>query len=522
MKRSLAALICVLFSSATALPQGSGGRLDPYQADLAAAKAAAPNSPERHLAVEHLVNPMFHAQRFVLFAMNEDQVLASQLLSLWDQSRVDKQVGATATTTGSTDLVSLPSVPELFGLGVTLGALTQTVSGSVATFRGNADGMIRSIAGQPVGCNGCMGTSGLKNLNFAVSFDLSRQSSQQVATNGAANSATTTPPAAIVLPKNTKQFSSFSARYDIYNPKDTRSKAFQEAWKAWFLKHQNELQTAGDQLLTPIEKLLDPLFAESSETGENKDTTQKYMTLRSDYEPQLEKADASQIDGLLTEYLTKVVALASANVADFDQQLLAVRAAYATYSQTYDDLFKELRGKPQFSFEYTFNSPVSQPDTHNIRMIFGFNPFSGGGLLSANAAMTFYGGSIPAGAKYGRIRDYQFAAQFDRPLGNINTHPAVLTLAGYVQYQLDPSVIDIGPGNLVPGTTITLPQDAQVLLGRKGTMGIVEGKITLKMKNSGFKIPIGVSWANRTDLLNATDVRGHVGITYDLDALFSH
>ena len=519
MKRALAGLICVLFSSAVALAQGGSGRLYPYQDDLTAAKAAAPKSEERRKAVEHLVNPRFHPQRFVLFAMNEDQVFASQLLSLWDQSRVDKQIGSTATSSGSTDLVSLPSVPQLFGLGVGLGALTQTVSGSVATFRGNADGMIRSMAGQPVGCNGCMGTSGLKNLNFAVSFDLSRQGSQQVATSGAANSATTIPPATIVLPKSTKQFSSFTARYDIYNPKDTRSKAFQESWKGWFLKHQNELETAGDQLLTPIEKLLDPLFDES---GENKDTTDKYMALRSDYVPRLEKADASQIDGLLTEYLTKVISLASANVADFDQQLLAVRAAYATYSQTYDDLFKELRGKPQFSFEYTFNSPVNQPDTHNIRMIFGFNPFSGGGLLSANAAMTFYGGAIPAGAKYGRIRDYQFAAQFDRPLGNINTHPAVLTIAGYVQYQLDPSVIDIGPGNLVPGTTITLPQDAQVLLGRAGTMGIVEGKITLKMKNSGLKIPIGVSWANRTDLLNATDVRGHVGITYDLDALFSH
>jgi hypothetical protein len=129
---------------------------------------------------------------------------------------------------------------------------------------------------------------------------------------------------------------------------------------------------------------------------------------------------------------------------------------------------------------------------------------------------------LPAGAKYGRVRDFQFAAQFDRPLGNINTHPAVLTLAGYVQYQLDPSVINIGPGNLVPGTTITLPQDAQVLLGKKGTMGIVQAKVTLKMKNSGLKIPIAVRWANRTDLLNATDVRGHIGLTYDLDALFSH
>src|SRR5207253_1150833 len=105
-------------------------------------------------------------------------------------------------------LVSLPSVPEVVGLGVQLGALTQSVSGSVATFRGNADGIIRSVAGEPIGCIGCTGTNGLKNLSFGVSFDLSRQGTQQATTTGSANSTTTTVPGEILLPKNTRQFSS--------------------------------------------------------------------------------------------------------------------------------------------------------------------------------------------------------------------------------------------------------------------------------------------------------------------------
>lgn len=507
MYRTVVVLLCLFFSVATALPQER--RLSVYSVDLNAAEAAAPSTAARQAAIGHLVDIPHHTQDFVSFAYGD--VLFDTALGFWDQSRVDKQIGSTATGSGATDLVSLPSTPELFGLAMNLGALTQSVSGSVATFRGNADGIIRAIGGAPISCNGCTGTHGLKNLAFAVSFDLSRQSAQQATTSGSANSATITVPGTILLPKNTKQFSSFNARYDIYNPKDTRSPAFQRAWSDWYSTHQTDLEAASTDLLHAVSNFLDPLLLDP-----------KYANLRREYTTKLNQANGADVRRLFTEYLSKALALARADVPNFDQQALSVRAAYAAYAQTYEDLFKTLRGKPQFSAEYTFSTPVNQPDIHNFRFIFASNPFSGGGLLSANAAVTLYGGQLPAGAKYGRLRDFQFAAQFDRPLGNINTHPAVFTLAGYVQYQLDPSVINIGPGNLVPGTTITLPQDAQVLLGKKGTLGIVQAKVTLKLKNSGVKIPIALSWANRTDLLNATDVRGHIGITYDLDSLFGH
>jgi hypothetical protein len=113
------------------------------------------------------------------------------------------------------------------------------------------------------------------------------------------------------------------------------------------------------------------------------------------------------------------------------------------------------------------------------------------------------------------------AAQFDRPLGDRITHPATLALAGYYQYQFDPTVLKIGPGNLVPGTTITLPQDASVLLSKSGTIVIAQAKLRLDMKSTGLKIPFGVSWANRTERLNASDIRGHIGLTYNFDSLFS-
>ena len=78
------------------------------------------------------------------------------------------------------------------------------------------------------------------------------------------------------------------------------------------------------------------------------------------------------------------------------------------------------------------------------------------------------------------------------------------TLAAYYQYQLQPAVIKTGWGML------PLP---------KGNMIVLEAKVTLTMKSSGVKFPVGITWSNRTDLINARDVRGHIGVSYDFDSL---
>jgi hypothetical protein len=43
--------------------------------------------------------------------------------------------------------------------------------------------------------------------------------------------------------------------------------------------------------------------------------------------------------------------------------------------------------------------------------------------------------------------------------------------------------------------------------------------LTLRIAG-GVKVPIGFSWANRTELVTGSQVRGHVGITFDTAPLF--
>ena len=46
-------------------------------------------------------------------------------------------------------------------------------------------------------------------------------------------------------------------------------------------------------------------------------------------------------------------------------------------------------------------------------------------------------------------------------------------------------------------------------------------KLTIPVKGSGVRMPLSVTFANRTDLIKEKEIRGNVGITYDLDMLFA-
>ena len=89
-----------------------------------------------------------------------------------------------------------------------------------------------------------------------------------------------------------------------------------------------------------------------------------------------------------------------------------------------------------------------------------------------------------------------------------------LTLGGYFQYQMSPALIMIPGGATAPGG-VPLPGDATMLLAPKGTIAVAHASITLQIPNSGIRLPIGISWSNRTELLTGTEVRAHIGFSFD-------
>ena len=55
----------------------------------------------------------------------------------------------------------------------------------------------------------------------------------------------------------------------------------------------------------------------------------------------------------------------------------------------------------------------------------------------------------------------------------------------------------------------------------RGTTTVGQLKLTVPTKGAGIRIPLSVTWANRTDLIKEKVVRANVGVSYDLDSVFA-
>ena len=170
------------------------------------------------------------------------------------------------------------------------------------------------------------------------------------------------------------------------------------------------------------------------------------------------------------------------------------------------------------TFEYNYNRPINQPQTHDFKLIYAYN-FQTMGMFTLNGSVSIYGNTIPAGAKYGRLQYGQISTQYDRTLsGKDKSIQSQLSLAGYWQYQPEPSVLNIPAGTVVPGTNIPLPDGTQEFIGTAGSLWVTQAKLTIKAAG-GINIPIGVSWSNKTDLLQGSKVGAQVGISYNFSSL---
>ncbi|HLJ87137.1 MAG TPA: hypothetical protein VKZ53_09960 [Candidatus Angelobacter sp.] len=446
----------------------------------------------------------------------DSSAIGMATLAAANQNRPDKQTGAGTNANGTTDLVEKAGVPAILAFALESGSLIRSVNGTTASLNGNLDGIFRTITGQQALCFDCgssFGTAILRDVGVSASYLINQQGTTPVTTNGSANGAT--PAVANVnIPSTVGKLSSIKARYQIWNAYDPRSPQFRAAWQKAVRDANDKINQAAQDFQSSLQTL--------EVNNPIKSDTLYQKNLSNFAEAFYADADNQNLDKLRQDFLSLFNATVDALKKDdpqFNQKLAGASVSLASYKDLWSQILNNAKGQPLLTLEYAFSEPQNQPESHDFRIISGYTPKNGQGLLSINAALSLYGGALPAGAKYGRIRDGQISAEFDRPFtltGGQNQ--AAFSLAGYWQYQPDPTVLNITPGNLAPGTNIQLPADAQVLLGTAGSLWVVQGKVTINAK-SGIKIPIGVKWSNKTDLLNGNKVGAQVGISYDFSSL---
>ncbi len=476
------------------------------------------------------LDPNQNALKLALFAMGPEG--HRLLIESFEATRIDKQTGSTSDSGGTTSLASKGAVPAILGLAVENGALARTTEETVATYRGNALGIARLIAGadQYPYCSvldSCPATRLLGGLSFHVAFDASRgDTTSMPPTNNEA-----------VLTGDKRQISGWGIRYSFDRRKKLLDRAYSKRLTATqtFIKRYFEISAKPEANRTEEEKkLIDDhkeFFARAGEATKavadligilgNPDNDRYLHSWYEKYIDMLRSADAvteRQLKQILAEAAEELIEIARELDPTFDDKVESLLMVTGAYFGERDKAYEEARPAINFAFEYVNARPMDQPSQSTFRSIVSSQP-GAKTQISLNAAFTFYSSKPPEGS-VGRWRDAQVALQVDRRLGVISKS-VLADLSGgyYYQYMADNALLELGSEMLAPGTTIPLPGEASVLLGTKGHIHIGQIKLSFSLKDTGVQFPIALTFASRTELIDANEVRGNFGITFDLDRL---
>ncbi len=203
-------------------------------------------------------------------------------------------------------------------------------------------------------------------------------------------------------------------------------------------------------------------------------------------------------------------------VPNFNEQVAKGLLALQAFDKARVGVFQAMQKRPLVAFEYINARTHGLPDRSTLRLI-SEGQWGPRLDLTANVAVTLQqAGSVllPEPRSVGGTRDFQAAAQLDLPLGTVEKRVAAGTGIGtpvigvaYLSQKLTKRAAVSFAGN-----TFTVDP---------GWIHVIQAKVTVPVKGSGVKMPLSVSYANRTELLKEKDLRGHIGLTFDMDVLSS-
>jgi hypothetical protein len=287
------------------------------------------------------------------------------------------------------------------------------------------------------------------------------------------------------------------------------------------------MTAAEHQELESLTKELEPLTLQEASKQALRDQYVKWRTDTIEAVEKVKDSDKPTIQKTLqdrAQALKPVIAANPAAQAAADQAVLAV----ADYSSARNTLIQQIMRSQIFSAEYNLvnqaNQPIVKtgtnttvmtggaiPNLSNIKLIYTAPLWTSGDNVTqftANFSTTLFN-SIPPGTNTGTIRDYQPSGQVDIPTQIIaKTYSPTITFAGLFLSLLQQP---LGQPVQVNGVNVNT----------KGNIGLFQAKLSVKVKNSDVEIPVSFTYATRTELIKESDVRGNIGVTFNLDSLFA-
>jgi hypothetical protein len=403
-----------------------------------------------------------------------------------EEARTDKQVEGGPENSGSTSLVVKGGAPSVFGFAVSNGALTRTQSGTTFTFRGNPVGLLKLLQNKTFDESYLEDrrdpfTRFVKKTSFSVSFDTDRGDEPGV------------------FAGDPQQISAWSVRHEFVNERDPRHRKHQEALRQFLARE-------GDNLTRAIFDTYASLIVDVGGAGGRplKGNRFKDPVLQAWLEETnalVSAAPPGDVEAVVKTQLDKFPAPADLSSESRDAVDRFARN-FSGYVRARRSLLDEIAKGKVVTFEYTNNREVNAPDLSNFRLIAETGVFGGKADLTGNASFTVYNARPAGGA--GRVRDFQFAGQFDVPFRVTGVGSFVFSFAGkYERLMGDATALD---GTVLPGT--------------RGDIAVGQLKLEVPFL-AGMRLPLSLTFANRTELVRETEVRGNFGFTFDMDKILA-
>jgi hypothetical protein len=446
---------------------------------------------------------------------------------------MSQQTGSGPGTGGSTNLTAKGVAAKFLSVASEYGALTESTSGQTTTVNGTLAGvpvalMKKGIAEEcstkllQVPCFKHDAVDYLGRISYSVSYDTSQSgqtisgtavgslsgTTQEVKTSGSSHSINAVSGKWVIIQGASSSKDIQTALGNLAG-KET---AAQKASEAAAYLQGIELNNSQDRFSTFQMENAGRLAKDMSDDPTGEKAVADWATM------------GTSLVELLDPKLTADVEGENAANSDVIKNAVQLAIDYSAYLAMEEDAAIAVAKPAYLTFEYDENRPANQPANSVFRGIFQ-HKIGQQASITINGAISIYdsapSSSIPGA---GRLRDAQFAMEADEPfsLNTAFTGKVGMTLseAFYFQDQTSPAILNVNPGSPVNGVSFTgLPANATQIFAQKGNIGVGQIKVSIGT-GSNLKVPLSVTYSNRTELIVKPTWRAQIGVSYDLDSLF--
>jgi len=420
------------------------------------------------------------------------------------------QIGAASDSSGSTSVAMKGLVPAILGFAVEHGAIARDVNGTVATFRVSPAGLVKAFQGK-----------GLLDIYHDYSRDAGFRFASRF--SGSVSFDTSLGDSPGTLLADEQQLTGWSVSAVLLNSRDPRAKGYARQWRELGDKQGVELIAARKALDDALAKW--PSFASWQKALSDRvrrEVDEPWASGPDAKSAAARRTAAARLKAILESELPNLTSLAAPDPS-VNSAMTAYVLQLTTVVDARNDIYAYANKGSIGTFDWTTTRDETLPDLYTLTGVFETSfARSRKDDFTSNFALRFYRETPTGGDR--KFKDFSLSGQWDRPLGRVLEIPFIFTAAA--RYQYIPNDVPVpasalivpetGDGSDAPAPPAPSPA-VGVAIAPKGNLILGQAKLTIPLK-SGARIPISVSFANRTELIKEKDVRANFGFTFDLDA----